>query len=71
MYVHYFSIKLRGKKENNNACKMLNKIVQEMFTDTENAEMHFKEFIGHTPLQVFMGALLGIGVAIAMFFVFR
>ena len=28
MYVHYFSIKLRGKKENNNnACKMLNKIV--------------------------------------------
>lgn len=51
--------------------KMLNKIVQEMFTDTENAEMHFKEFIGHTPLQVFMGVLLGIAVGIAMFFVFR
>ena len=51
--------------------KMLNKIVQEMFTDTENAETHFKEFIGHTPLQVFVGAVLGIIVGIIMFFVFR
>jgi acid phosphatase family membrane protein YuiD len=50
--------------------KMLNKIVQEMFTDTENAETHFKEFIGHTPLQVFVGAMLGIIVGIVMFFVF-
>lgn len=50
--------------------KMLNKIVQELFTDTENAEVHFKEFIGHTPLQVFVGAGLGVAVAIAMYFVF-
>ena len=50
--------------------KMLNKIVQEMFTDTENAEVHFKEFIGHTPLQVFVGSLLGIVVGVVMFFVF-
>ena len=49
---------------------MLNKIVQELFTDTENAEVHFKEFIGHTPLQVFVGAGLGVAVAIAMYFVF-
>lgn len=51
--------------------KMLNKIVKEIFTDSENAETHFKEFIGHTPLQVFMGVLLGIAVGIAMFFVFH
>ena len=51
--------------------KMLNKIVKEMFTDTEHAETHFKEFIGHTPLQVFVGALLGIGVGVAMFFAFH
>ena len=50
--------------------KMLNKIVKEMFTDTENAETHFKEFIGHTPLQVFVGAVLGIVVGVVMFFVF-
>ena len=51
--------------------KMLNKIVKEMFTDTENAETHFKEFIGHTPLQVFVGAVLGIVVGIVMFFIFN
>lgn len=51
--------------------KMLNKIVKEMFTDTENAEVHFKEFIGHTPLQVFVGAILGIVIAILMSFAFR
>lgn len=51
--------------------KMLNKIVKEMFTDTENAETHFKEFIGHTPLQVCIGAILGIVVGVVMFFVFH
>lgn len=51
--------------------KMLNKIVQEFFTDTENAEVHFKEFIGHTPLQSFVGAGLGIVVAIVMYFLFH
>ena len=50
--------------------KMLNKIVKEMFTDTENAETHFKEFIGHTPLQVFVGAGLGILVGVIMYFAF-
>ena len=50
--------------------KMLNKIVQEIFTDSENAEMHFKEFIGHTPFQVVVGSLLGVAVGIAMSFVF-
>lgn len=48
--------------------KMLNKIVKEIFTDNENAETHFKEFIGHTPLQVFVGAFLGIAVGVIMFF---
>ena len=46
--------------------KMLNKIVKEMFTDTENAETHFKEFIGHTPLQVVCGAITGFAVAMLM-----
>ena len=51
--------------------KMLNKIVKEIFTDSENAETHFKEFIGHTPLQVFVGAILGVVVGVVMFFAFR
>lgn len=30
-------------------------------------EMKFKEYLGHTPLQVLMGALLGIAVAFGIF----
>lgn len=57
--------------ETGKQAKMLNKIVKEMFTDTEHAEVHFKEFIGHTPLQVFVGAILGIVVGVVMYFAFR
>lgn len=56
--------------ETGKQAKMLNKIVKEMFTDTENAETHFKEFIGHTPIQVLVGALLGLIVGIVMYFIF-
>lgn len=51
--------------------KMLNKIVKEMFTDTEHADTHFKEFMGHTPVQVVVGAVLGVLVSIGMYFVFH
>ena len=51
--------------------KVLNKIVKEMFTDTEHAQTHFKEFMGHTPLQVVIGAVLGVLVSIGMYFVFH
>lgn len=57
--------------ETGKQAKMLNKIVKEMFTDTEHAEVHFKEFIGHTPLQVFVGAILGVVVGVVMYFAFR
>ena len=33
------------------------------FDDPENFQIRLKEFIGHTPLQVFCGAVLGILVA--------
>ena len=42
MYVHYFSIKLRGKKENNNtACKMLNKIVPMVGTQLNHHDFYY------------------------------
>ena len=56
--------------ETGKQAKLLNKIVKEMFTDTENAETHFKEFIGHTPLQVAVGSVLGLIVGIVMYFIF-
>lgn len=49
---------------------LLNKIAKELFShDSEHKNHALKELVGHTPLQVFMGFLLGIGVAIALSFI--
>ncbi len=49
----------------------LNKIAKDIFSGKpEEMDIGFKELIGHTPMQVFMGALLGLGVGIALQFVF-
>ena len=49
---------------------LLNKIAKEFFShDSEHKNHALKELVGHTPLQVFMGFLLGIGVAIALSFI--
>lgn len=45
--------------------KRLNEIMQrllDMHIDVDSKEKEFKELLGHTPLQVFCGALLGIGI---------
>ena len=49
----------------------LNKVAKEMFSGKpELVNVAFKEFVGHTPFQVFMGAALGVTVGIVMFFIF-
>ena len=49
--------------------QILNEMI-EMFESISNkslsTEEKLKEFVGHTKLQVFMGALLGIGIAILL-----
>ena len=46
--------------------KQLNLIVQQDWfrLDNQEVEKRLKEFVGHTPLQVFAGALLGILMAV-------
>ncbi len=49
----------------------LNKIAKDIFSGKpEEMDIGFKELIGHTPMQVFMGALLGLGIGIILQFVF-
>ena len=51
---------------------VLNEIIQSLdiiFTD-EVAEIKLKEFVGHTPLQVLMGGLLGILTAVLSYLIF-
>ncbi len=45
--------------------KILNQIIDELGKQNfENVGVRLKELLGHTPLQVFAGAVLGIAVAI-------
>lgn len=49
---------------------LLNKITAKIFSgDSEQVNTGLKELVGHTPLQVLMGALLGLVVGIASSFV--
>lgn len=42
---------------------LLNKIIHDIHENRKITEERLKELIGHTPIEVFMGALLGILVA--------
>ncbi|MDO4800331.1 MAG: divergent PAP2 family protein [Bacillota bacterium] len=50
--------------------KLLNDIINELFHDGKFHEEKLKELIGHKPLEVFAGAVLGILVALAFFWRF-
>ena len=46
--------------------RILNQMIEEAFQGSPMAEKRLRELIGHTPVQVFVGALLGIGVGLLM-----
>ena len=52
--------------------KIINRLVKEIFTGTtEEAETALKELVGHTPIQVFMGALVGFIVPFVMLLIMK
>lgn len=56
--------------ETGKQAKIINKITKELFSGkAESINTGLKELVGHTPFQVFVGALLGITVGILMSFV--
>ena len=56
--------------ETGEQAKILNKITKELFSgNAPEINSGLKELVGHTPFQVFVGAILGIAVAIALSFV--
>lgn len=44
--------------------RILNQMIDEAFQGKPFAEKRLRELIGHTPVQVLVGALLGVGVAL-------
>ena len=55
--------------ETGEQAKILNRITKELFSGS-SAEINtgLKELVGHTPFQVFVGAVLGIAVGIGLSF---
>ena len=47
--------------------KILNEIVDDYYSSKPFAQKRLKELLGHTPVQVVMGALLGIGIALLLY----
>jgi hypothetical protein len=46
--------------------RILNQMIEEAFQGSPMAEKRLRELIGHTPVQVLVGALLGIAVGLLM-----
>jgi len=56
--------------ETGKQAKALNLIITELFnTDSEHADVHFKELIGHSPLQVLCGAITGVVTACLLYLI--
>ena len=49
--------------------QIINKMIVALFSNTDEFDVKLKEIIGHTPFQVFMGAILGIVVAVVYAFI--
>lgn len=50
--------------------KVLNQIIRELFTGQPVSDVELKELIGHTFVEVFVGALIGIGYTFLWFSLF-
>lgn len=42
---------------------LMNRMIDEIYAQGKLSEQHLKEFLGHTPVEVIAGALLGIAVS--------
>lgn len=48
---------------------VLNKIIEDIYSEKVSEKEKLKELIGHTPLEVFAGGVLGILIAIIMYLI--
>ena len=47
--------------------EILNKVIDDMYWHKRVEVGRIREFVGHTPIQVLVGSLLGIGLAILFY----
>ena len=46
--------------------RILNQMIEDAFQGSLQGEKRLRELIGHTPIQVFVGGLLGVGVGLLL-----
>lgn len=56
------------RRETGKQSQALNTLLSRVFTEKDKKQLpdHFRELIGHTPLQVVCGAVLGVAVALLL-----
>ena len=56
------------RAETGKQARVLNRIMKDIFSPERHGDVNqdLKELVGHTPLQVFMGALLGVALPFLM-----
>ena len=59
------------RRETGEQSKVLNRIMKDLMqsSDYDDIDRNFKELIGHTPLQVAVGAVSGVAIALLMSFI--
>ena len=58
------------RRETGEQAKVINRMIEEVFSgDQQKSDRALKELVGHTPFQVLMGAIVGIGTAVLMGFI--
>lgn len=59
------------RRETGEQSKVLNRIMRDLMTsdDYDDIDRNLKELVGHTPLQVAVGALVGIAIPFLMSFI--
>lgn len=42
---------------------LMNKMIDEIYAEGKFSEQHLREFLGHTPVEVLVGAVLGVAIS--------
>ncbi len=59
------------RKKTQDMAKLLNKIIKDFYkSDLKTKSAQLKELLGHTPIEVFVGLLLGVLVSLVMHIIF-
>lgn len=57
------------RRETGQQAEILNKILEDIYWKGKVESNRLKELIGHTPIQVFIGSLIGLFIALSLYYI--